>query len=55
MYISDEQLHAMELYIYHAINFEVEGLDGEQKYLRCVDAQKASTGMEGIDGTPRSG
>jgi hypothetical protein len=28
-YISDEQLHAMELCIYHSINVEVEGLDGK--------------------------
>ena len=28
-YISDEQLHAMELCIYHGIEVEVEGLDGE--------------------------
>jgi len=29
MYISDEQLHAMELYIYHSIKVQVEGLYGE--------------------------
>jgi len=29
MYISDEQLHAMELCIYHGIKVQVEGSDGE--------------------------
>jgi len=29
MYISDEQLHAMELCIYHGIKVKVEGLEGE--------------------------
>jgi len=29
MYISDEQLHAMELCIYHGIMLQVEGLEGE--------------------------
>jgi len=28
-YISDEQLHVMELCIHHGINVQVEGLDGE--------------------------
>jgi len=28
MYISDEQLHAMKLCIYHSIDVQVEGLDG---------------------------
>jgi len=28
-YMSDEQLHAMELCIYHGIKIQVEGLDGE--------------------------
>jgi hypothetical protein len=29
-YISDEQLHAMELSIYHGINIQVEGLGSER-------------------------
>jgi hypothetical protein len=29
-YISDEQLHAMELCIHHDIKVQVEGLDGER-------------------------
>jgi len=49
-YISDDQLHAMELCIYHGIKVQVEGLDGNA-YLRCVDAQEARAGAEGIDGT----
>jgi len=28
-YISDEQLHTMELCIYHGIKVQVEGLEGE--------------------------
>jgi hypothetical protein len=28
-YISEEQLHAMELCIYHGIKVQVEGLEGE--------------------------
>jgi hypothetical protein len=28
MYISDEQLHAMELFIYHGMKFQGEGLYG---------------------------
>jgi hypothetical protein len=35
MYISAEQLHAMELCIYHAINVQVEGLDGEAISQMC--------------------
>jgi hypothetical protein len=34
-YISDEQLHAMELCIYHGIMVQVEGLDGECISLIC--------------------
>jgi len=49
-YISDDQLHAMVLCIYHGIKVQVEGLDGNA-YLRCVDAQEARAGAEGIDGT----
>jgi len=30
MYILDEQLHAMELCIYHGIKVQVESLEGEQ-------------------------
>jgi hypothetical protein len=37
-YISDEQLHAMELCIYHFIKFQVESLDGEciSQMCRCT-------------------
>jgi hypothetical protein len=37
-YISDEQLHAIELCIYHGINVQVEGLDGERisQICRCT-------------------
>jgi hypothetical protein len=34
-YISDEQLHAMELCIYHGNKVQVEGLDGERISLMC--------------------
>jgi len=34
-YISDEQLHAMELCIYHRIKVQVKGLDGEHISQRC--------------------
>jgi hypothetical protein len=36
MYISDEQLHTMELCIYYGINIQVEGLDGERISQMCV-------------------
>jgi len=41
MYISDEELHAMELCIYHGINVQVEGLDGERisQMCRCTGSQ----------------
>jgi hypothetical protein len=41
MYISDEQLHAMELCIYHGINIQVEGLEGERisQMGRCTGSQ----------------
>jgi hypothetical protein len=35
MYISDEQLHAIELGIYHGINVQVESVDGECIYQMC--------------------
>jgi len=40
-YISDDQLHAMELCIYHGIKVQVEGLDGERIYqmCRCTESQ----------------
>jgi len=40
-YISDEQLHAMELCIYHGIKVQVEGLDGEciSEMCRCTGSQ----------------
>jgi hypothetical protein len=34
-YISDEQLHAMELGIYHGSTVQVEGLDGEHILVMC--------------------
>jgi hypothetical protein len=40
-YISDDQLHAMELCIYHCIKVQVEGLDGERisEMCRCTGSQ----------------
>jgi len=40
-YISDEQLHAMELCIYHGIKVQVEGLEGERisQMCRCTGGQ----------------
>jgi hypothetical protein len=40
-YISDDPLHAMELCIYHGINVQVEGLDGERisQMCRCTGSQ----------------
>jgi len=40
-YISYEQLHAMELCIYHGIKVQVEGLDGERisQMCRCTGSQ----------------
>jgi len=40
-YISDEQLHAMELCIYHGIKVQVEGIDGERisQICRCTGSQ----------------
>jgi hypothetical protein len=35
MYISDEQLHTMELCIYHGIKVQVEGLPGEHISQMC--------------------
>jgi hypothetical protein len=34
-YISDEQLHAMELCIYHGIKVQVEGLEGKRISQMC--------------------
>jgi len=41
MSISDEQLHAMELCIYHGIKVHAEGLDGEHisQMGRCTGSQ----------------
>jgi len=41
MDISDEQLHAMELCIYHGIKVQVEGLDGERisQMCQCTGSQ----------------
>jgi len=40
-YMSDEQLHAMELCIYHGIKVQVEGLEGERisQMCRCIGSQ----------------
>jgi len=40
-YISDDQLHAMELCIYHGIKVQVEGLDGKRtsQMCRCTGSQ----------------
>jgi len=40
-YISDEQLHAMELCFYHGIKVQVEGLEGERisQMCRCTGSQ----------------
>jgi len=44
-YISDEQLHATELYIYHGIQVQVEGLDGERIYqMRRRTGSKSRSG-----------
>jgi hypothetical protein len=40
-HISDEQLHAMELWIYHGIKVQVDGLEGEciSQMCRCTGSQ----------------
>jgi hypothetical protein len=35
-YISDQQLHVMQLCIYHGIKVQVEGLDGERRSQMCL-------------------
>jgi hypothetical protein len=47
-YISDEQLHAMELCIYHGIKVEVEGLDAE-----CISQTCRSTASQSWRGVNR--
>jgi hypothetical protein len=44
MYISDEQLHTMELCIYHAIKVQVDVLNGERRseMCGCVESQSWS-------------
>jgi len=46
MYISDEQLHAMELCIFHGIKVQVQGLDGEyiSQICRCTVSQSQRRG-----------
>jgi len=41
MYISDDQLHAMELCISHVIQVQVEGIEGERisQICRCTGSQ----------------
>ena len=40
-YMSDEQLHAMELSIFHGIKVQVEGLEGERisRMCRCTGSR----------------
>jgi hypothetical protein len=42
MYISDKQLRALKLCIYHAIQIQVEGLDDERisQMCRCTGSQR---------------
>jgi hypothetical protein len=46
-YISDEQLHPMELCIYHCIKVQVEGLDVERisQLCRCTGSQRLRGGV----------
>jgi len=46
MYIPDEQLHAMELCIYHGIKIRVKGLDGERisQMRQCTGSQSCRVG-----------
>jgi len=50
-YISDEQLHAMELCIYHGIKVQVEGLEGERmsQMCRCTGSQSWRRGARWND------
>jgi len=50
-YISDEQLHAMELCIYHGIKVQVEGLEGEciSQMCRCTESQSLCGGDQRND------
>jgi len=50
MYISDEQLHPMELCVYHGITVQVEGIEGEH-ISQIVVAQEAGAGAEGTNRT----
>jgi len=45
-YISDEQLHAMELCVYHGIQVQVQGLEGEciSQMCRCTGSQSRRGG-----------
>ena len=51
-YISDEQLHAMELCIYHGIKVQVEGLEGQRisQMCRCTGSQSWRGGNRLHDG-----
>ena len=51
MYISDEQLHAMELSIYRGIKVPVEGLDGERisEMCRCTGSRSWRRGDRQTD------
>jgi hypothetical protein len=51
MYISDEQLHAMELCLYHGIKVSVEGLEGERisQMCRYTGSQSWRRGDRGND------
>jgi hypothetical protein len=51
MYISDEQMYAIELYIYPGIKIQVEGLDGERisQMCRCTGSQSWCGGVRQND------
>jgi len=51
MYTSDEQLHAMELCIYHGIKVQVEGLEAKRisQMSRCTGSQTRGGGDRWID------
>jgi len=45
-YILDEQLHAMDLCIYHCIKVQVEGVEGKRisQMCRCTESQSCRGG-----------
>jgi len=46
MYISDDELHTMELCIFHGIKVQVGGLDGERisQMCQCTECQSRRRG-----------